>query len=124
MALVRESFSMSSNRNSLVWGLVLCYLAAVDCFLPLPLQTRIRVEASRRDVVLDPSALDPNVVDVTIAVVSAAAGAATQVPRIQQLEKDLEGARADLLEVSAASGLGFRFSLELVCVGAYHLVVL
>jgi alanyl-tRNA synthetase len=40
--------------------------------------------------------LDPTVVDAGIAVVSAAAGAASQFPRIQQLERELKSAKDSL----------------------------
>lgn len=40
--------------------------------------------------------LDPTMVDAGIAVVSAAAGAASQLPRIQQLERDLRSAKESL----------------------------
>jgi hypothetical protein len=45
------------------------------------------------------TAVDPQMVDAAIAVVSAAAGAATQMPRIQRLEKELKDARSALSEV-------------------------
>lgn len=42
--------------------------------------------------------LDPMMVDAGIAVVSAAAGAATQLPRIQQLERELKSAKESLTQ--------------------------
>jgi hypothetical protein len=42
--------------------------------------------------------LDPTIVDAGIAVVSAAAGAATQLPRIRQLESDLRAAKDSLIQ--------------------------
>ncbi len=44
-------------------------------------------------------AVDIAMMDAAIAVVSAAAGAASQFPRIQQLERDLDSARSALTEV-------------------------
>lgn len=43
--------------------------------------------------------VDMALMDAAIAVVSAAAGAASQLPRIQQLEKDLDTARSALTQV-------------------------
>ena len=43
--------------------------------------------------------IDMVMMDAAIAVVSAAAGAATQLPRIQQLEKDLDAARSAITQV-------------------------
>jgi hypothetical protein len=43
--------------------------------------------------------LDLMMIDAAIAVVSAAAGAASQIPRIQELEVNLQEARASLTEV-------------------------
>ena len=54
-------------------------------------------------------AVDIAMMDAAIAVVSAAAGAASQFPRIQQLERDLDSARSALTEV--------RRSHEPMCVG-------
>ncbi len=52
-----------------------------------------------RILMVDPSLLDPNLIDVTIAVVSAAAGAASQLPKIQELEKEVSKAREALTMV-------------------------
>jgi hypothetical protein len=43
-------------------------------------------------------ALDPSIVDAGIAVVSAAAGAATQLPRIHQLEREVKAAKDSLVQ--------------------------
>jgi predicted lipid-binding transport protein (Tim44 family) len=43
--------------------------------------------------------VDMALIDAAIAVVSAAAGAASQLPRIQQLEKDVSAARSALTQV-------------------------
>jgi hypothetical protein len=44
--------------------------------------------------------VEPIITEVAIAAVSAAAGAASQIPRIQNLEKELKLAKSALTEVS------------------------
>lgn len=61
-----------------------------------------------RILMVDPSLLDPNLIDVTIAVVSAAAGAASQLPKIQELEKEVSEAREALTMVSTSMANGVK----------------
>jgi len=66
-------------------------LASGSAFAPL-------VRDSHQIVKL--AVIDPSIVDAAIALTSAAAGAASQFPRIQKLEQELDSARSALTQVS------------------------
>lgn len=65
----------------------------MDAFIPS------QTAATTKRKILPAMVLDPNVMDAAIALTSAAAGAASQLPRIQQLESELESTRSALTMV-------------------------
>jgi hypothetical protein len=80
--------------NSVEWLLVALFVTKSFGFTNTKPAFSLAVVSSKsRIFMVDPSLLDPNLIDVTIAVVSAAAGAASQLPRIQELEKEVNEAR-------------------------------
>lgn len=87
----------------LVIGVVVCFssLAVVANALVPPIPGLV-----------DLGLVDLGVVDLGIAVASAAAGVASQAPRIQELEKDLELAHSALNEVSSWQLLAYDVMLH------------
>lgn len=89
-----------SVYTALLFLIASCNL--IDAFLPSQiLSTKSPSHAARVEMVVDPimfgAGLNFDVaVEVGIAVASAAAGAMTQIPRVQQLERELETAKSAL----------------------------
>ena len=67
--------------------------------------------------------VDPITVNVGIAVVSAAAGAATQIPKIQELERELDIAKLALTEVCNVKVQNCNAAAVIIC-SALHGVLL
>uniref|UniRef100_A0A7S1GR98 Uncharacterized protein n=1 Tax=Cyclophora tenuis TaxID=216820 RepID=A0A7S1GR98_CYCTE len=78
----------------------LLYLASVGAFQNPLAHVWTHAVPTEMRAVIDPNLYNNFLLDpAVVAVVSAAAGAAAQVPRIQQLERDLEQAHTELMEM-------------------------